>query len=154
MLEEVADEVLHHFGIQPSLGSPSESAVTGPVKITEPCRLPAEANSLRTGVADCTHIPPVLRDGESKSIATKALSDKERDTRPLHKIVIDKDWLDTLLGSEYIQTRLDNPYRPKQSHMKLYSHLVTDRWQPQLPEPPVQHSVNGAGHPSSKIVPR
>jgi hypothetical protein len=40
MLEKVADNVLHHFGIQPSLGSPSESAVTRPVKITEACRLP------------------------------------------------------------------------------------------------------------------
>jgi hypothetical protein len=58
MLEEVTDNVLHHFGIQPSLRSPSESAVTGPVKITEPCRLPTEANGLRTGVAVRSEIMP------------------------------------------------------------------------------------------------
>ncbi|KAJ7089613.1 hypothetical protein C8R44DRAFT_892302 [Mycena epipterygia] len=93
-----------------------------------------DSSTYRDALGLCTHVPPVLRDGESKSIATKALSDKERDTRSLRKIVIDKDWLDTLLGSEYIQSRLDSPFRPKQSRMKLYSHLVTDRWQPQPPE--------------------
>ncbi|KAF7328434.1 Kinase-like protein [Mycena sanguinolenta] len=93
-----------------------------------------DSSTYRDALRLCMHVPPVLRDGECKSTATKALSDKERDTRPLRKIVIDRDWLDTLLGSEYIQSCLDNPYRPKQSRMKLYSHLVTDRWQPQPPE--------------------
>jgi hypothetical protein len=51
VLEEIADNVLHHFWIQPSLGSLSESTITGPVKVTELCHLAAKANSLHTGVA-------------------------------------------------------------------------------------------------------
>jgi hypothetical protein len=48
VLEEIADNVLHHFW---SLGSLSESAITGPVNVTELCHLAAKANSLHTGVA-------------------------------------------------------------------------------------------------------
>ncbi|KAJ7440493.1 hypothetical protein B0H11DRAFT_2099297 [Mycena galericulata] len=79
----------------------------------------------------CQAIPPVARTGESCSSATKALSEKERNTSPLAQVVCEPEWLEK--GIHSLASRFAKPY-PKDHRTELAPHLVVNRYKPEPPE--------------------
>lgn len=79
----------------------------------------------------CAPVPPVIREGEAPTTATKALTNKERSSVPLLRIIPDDDWVDRCIIS--LQSRFQKPY-PESKRSAMVPFITTDRFKPQTAE--------------------
>ncbi|KAJ7843538.1 hypothetical protein B0H14DRAFT_2585677 [Mycena olivaceomarginata] len=92
----------------------------------------AAEDSTYQGALDlCAPVPPVIREGEAPSTATKALTNKERRSARLLRIIADDDWVDRRITS--LHPRFQMHY-PKPERIAVVPFITADRFKPQPPE--------------------
>lgn len=76
-------------------------------------------------------MPPVTREGEAPSSCTKALSEKERKSPALRRIILDSPWLDQHIDSFRPRFAQRCPSNDREA---IAQHLAVDRLSPQPAE--------------------
>ncbi|KAJ7312777.1 hypothetical protein DFH08DRAFT_821941 [Mycena albidolilacea] len=93
--------------------------------------LAAEDSTYQGALDLCAPVPPVIREGEASSTATKALTNKERRSTRLLRIIADDDWVDRRITS--LHPRFQMHY-PKPERIAVVPFITADRFKLQPPE--------------------
>jgi hypothetical protein len=92
----------------------------------------AAEDSTYQGALDlCAPVPPVIREGEASSTATKALTNKERHSTRLLGIIANDDWVNRRITS--LHPRFQMHY-PKPERIAVVPFITADRFKLQPPE--------------------